>query len=134
VCNNNEKKSLLVIKKLKMMRRIKFLIASVLFCAMGYTGYTAYEKMTMSEAEKFMKANIEALTQDEGGGDTTYPGYFNKTKIIRNYSGCLSCEIESDAITPSVTIEINASGSLNYCKKGRAKDVCYKSMTGFTKF
>ena len=115
------------------MKKIKILVASVLCCAMGYTGYTAYEKMTMSEAEKFMIANVEALTSEESDNDT-YPGYFNKTKIIRNYNGCLNCEIESDAITPNITISINASGSLNYCKKGRASDVCYKSMTGFTKF
>lgn len=50
------------------MKKIKVLVASVLFCAMGYVGYTAHGKMTMSEAEKFMKANIEALTLDEPGG------------------------------------------------------------------
>lgn len=57
------------------MKRIKFLVASVLFCAMGYVGYTAHAKMTMSEAEKFMKANIEALTLDEpgGGGGSSTP-------------------------------------------------------------
>ena len=47
------------------MKKIKILVASVLCCAMGYTGYTAYEKMTMSEAEKFMIANVEALTSGE---------------------------------------------------------------------
>lgn len=116
------------------MKKVKFLIASVLFCAMGYTGYTAHEKMITSEAEKFLKANIEALTLGEGGGGDSYPGYFNKTKVIRNFNGCLSCEIEGDALTPNVTISRNASGSLNYCKKGKASNVCYKSMTGFTKF
>ena len=50
------------------MKKIKILVASVLCCAMGYTGYTAYEKTTMSEAEKFMIANVEALTSEE----TTY--------------------------------------------------------------
>ena len=50
------------------MKKIKILFASVLFCVMGYTGYTAHEYATMSDAEKMMKANIEALTQDEGGG------------------------------------------------------------------
>ena len=39
------------------MKKIKILFASVLFCVMGYTGYTAHEY-----------ANIDALTQDEGGG------------------------------------------------------------------
>lgn len=52
------------------MKRMKFLVASVLFCAMGYVGYTAHAKMTMSEAEKFMQANIEALTNGETSGDT----------------------------------------------------------------
>ena len=50
------------------MKKIKILVASVLCCAMGYTGYTAYEKMTMSEAKKSMIANVEALTSEE----TTY--------------------------------------------------------------
>lgn len=47
------------------MKKVKILIASVLFCAMGYTGYTAYEKMAVSNAEKFMKVNVEALTDGE---------------------------------------------------------------------
>ena len=47
------------------MRKIKFLIGLVLFCAMGYVGYIAHEKMNMSDAEKFMLANVEALTHDE---------------------------------------------------------------------
>ena len=47
------------------MEKIKILVASVLFCAMGYSGYIAYEKLTMSEAEKFMIANVEALTSPE---------------------------------------------------------------------
>lgn len=49
------------------MKRVKILVASVLFCAMGYVGYTTHEKMTMSEAEKFMQANVEALTDGESG-------------------------------------------------------------------
>ena len=54
------------------MKKIKILVASVLCCAMGYTGYTAYEKMTMSEAEKFMIANVEALTSNESGGESAH--------------------------------------------------------------
>ena len=30
------------------MKKIKILFASVLFCVMGYTGYTAHEYATMS--------------------------------------------------------------------------------------
>ena len=65
---NSEKKGIFVVKIMKAMKKIKILFASVLFCVMGYTGYTAHEYATMSDAEKTMKANIEALTQDEGGG------------------------------------------------------------------
>ena len=52
------------------MKKVKILVASVLFCAMGYVGYMAHEKMTMTEAEKFMLVNIEALTRDESGGSS----------------------------------------------------------------
>lgn len=63
------------------MKKIKILVASVLFCAMSYTGYTAYERVTIPEAEKFMQANVEALTSGEvpGGGNT--PG------LITCYNG-----------------------------------------------
>lgn len=64
---DNEKKILFVIKILKVMKKVKILVASVLFCAMGYVGYTAHEKMTMSSTERFMLANVEALTSVESG-------------------------------------------------------------------
>ena len=48
------------------MRKIKILVASLLFCAMSYAGYMGYERVTMSEAERFMQANVEALTLNEG--------------------------------------------------------------------
>ena len=64
---DNEKKTLFVMKKLKVINKVKILVASVLFCAMGYVGYTAHEKMTMSSTERFMLANVEALTSVESG-------------------------------------------------------------------
>lgn len=51
------------------MKKIKIAIATVVFCAMGYVGYTAHERMTMSETEKFMLANVEALTSGEVGSE-----------------------------------------------------------------
>lgn len=54
------------------MKRVKVLVASVLFCVMGYIGANAYEKMTTTEAEEFMKANVEALTSGEGGSGSAY--------------------------------------------------------------
>jgi len=73
---------------MKKMRKFKFLIASVLFCAMGYVGYIAHEKMTMSEAEKFMQANVEALTRDEGGTSTSWPCWSKQSASSDGYWRC----------------------------------------------
>lgn len=64
------------------MKKIKFIIASLLFCTMSYVGYTTYKQMSMSDAEKFMKANVEALTSGEGGApcqDTGYKKWYGTT-------------------------------------------------------
>lgn len=77
------------------MKRIKVLVVSVLFCAMGYTGYTAYEKMAMSEAEKFMQANVEALTLGEPGGGYEYPdGYAYSSKCNVKLGTWSHCRVE----------------------------------------
>ncbi len=69
---NNEKYFVLLSEKNSDMRKIKFLVASLLFCAMSYAGYMGYERVTMSEAERFMLANVEALTSGEGGSSTSW--------------------------------------------------------------
>lgn len=62
--------------------KVKFIIAATLFLAMVYAGYSVYESTTLTEAEKFMKANVEALTLDEpGGGGGSDPG------VIKCYNG-----------------------------------------------
>ena len=68
---DNEKKTLFVMKKLKVIKKVKILVASVLFCAMGYVGYTTYNQMSMSDFERFMQANVEALTRGEGSSGTS---------------------------------------------------------------
>jgi len=67
------------------MRKIKFLVASLLFCAMSYAGYVGYERVTMSEAERFMLANVEALTSGESSsGCYQTMGYCsNATGIVQ---------------------------------------------------
>lgn len=81
---------------MKVIKKVKVLVASVLFCAMGYTGYTAHEKMTMSEATKFMNANIEALTSNEpGGGGYEYPdGYPYTVKCGVKISTFSKCQVQ----------------------------------------
>ena len=81
------------------MRKIKFLVASVLFCAMGYVGYTAHEKMTMSETEKFLQANVEALTLGEPGGGTRYECYdryklYTSTGTLTTVRTCDICDYQ----------------------------------------
>jgi len=77
------------------MKKIKFLVASFLFCAMSYAGYMGYERVTMSEAERFMEANVEALTSGEnGGGKCGYAVYeydddwYEDTKKFRRCGDC----------------------------------------------
>ena len=84
------------------MKKVKILIASVLFCAMGYTGYTTYEKMAVSEAEKFMKVNVEALTEGEiiisGEKCSMWSGgvWCEKRHAMRKWSAKYCLEIDCD--------------------------------------
>ncbi len=42
---------------------------AAMFCAAAFAGYTAYDQATMTDAERMLMANLEALTSgDEGGG------------------------------------------------------------------
>lgn len=73
--------------------KVKFIIAATLFLAMVYAGYSVYESTTLTEAEKFMKANVEALTLDEpgggGGGGNDCPYCYN------GGPGATSCSIDA---------------------------------------
>jgi len=46
------------------MKRVRILLFVFTFAAMSFTGYTTYGKMTMTETEKLMLANIEAIAGD----------------------------------------------------------------------
>lgn len=81
------------------MKKIKIIVASVLFGVIGHVGYTAYEKMTMSEAEKFMQVNVEALTQSEEGVSTSWPCRSEEKAGSGGYWRCGNpCEWISGAI------------------------------------
>ena len=47
------------------MKKIKLLFSVAIFACMSVVGYTAYDNMGMSDVEKLMLANVEALTGDE---------------------------------------------------------------------
>lgn len=52
------------------MKKMKMTIVLVLFCAIGYVGLTAYKGATMSEIDKMMQANVEALANVETKGSS----------------------------------------------------------------
>lgn len=55
------------------MKKIKTVLMTLFVCALGYGSYTAYDYITMTDAERFLLQNIEALTSGEGGG-VSHPG------------------------------------------------------------
>ncbi len=53
------------------MKKIKMTIVAAMFCAAAFAGYTAYDRATMTDQERLMLANIEALTNiDEDSSET----------------------------------------------------------------
>lgn len=54
------------------MKKIKLFLGVALLGAMSFGVFSAYDYVTMNEDEKFLLANIEALTQLEPGGGTQY--------------------------------------------------------------
>ncbi len=46
------------------MKKIKMFAAVAMFCTAAFSGYTAYDQATMTDQERFMLANIEALTEE----------------------------------------------------------------------
>ncbi|MFI3261540.1 MAG: hypothetical protein R3Y26_01395 [Rikenellaceae bacterium] len=52
------------------MKKMKFFATAATFVVVataGYFGYTAYRISAMTDAERMIEANFEALTQDESG-------------------------------------------------------------------
>ncbi|MFI3261376.1 MAG: hypothetical protein R3Y26_00560 [Rikenellaceae bacterium] len=47
------------------MRKLKKILAVATFCAATVVGYNAYNNATMTEEERLIKANLEALSGDE---------------------------------------------------------------------
>ncbi|MFI3263201.1 MAG: NVEALA domain-containing protein [Rikenellaceae bacterium] len=52
------------------MKRIKFFTCALALCAMGMVGYNAYQNSTMTEEERLLMANIEALSSDSESDET----------------------------------------------------------------
>ena len=54
------------------MKKIKLFLSVAIFACMTVAGYSVYDTMTMSDTEKLMIANVEALTGSELNPDCPY--------------------------------------------------------------
>ena len=104
--------------------KVKFIIAATLFWAMGYAGYSVYKSMTLTKAEMFVKANVEALTTPEPGGGST-PG------LITCYNGgpgASSCSIDGgiEIVGSGVSVACSVSCRDGYYACCGIRCSCYK--------
>lgn len=51
------------------MKNLRKIMIVALFGAMSFGVYSTYEYTTMTNAERLMLRNVEALTEEEAGGD-----------------------------------------------------------------
>ncbi len=84
------------------MKKIKIMAAAMMLCAAGYMGYTAYESATMTDQERFMLKNIEALANNEVVTISCKP-YAELTCVFE----IVNAEGTSGTITISEHIRIN---------------------------
>lgn len=78
------------------MKKLKLFLGVALFGAMSFGAFSAYDYATMSEEERFLLANIEALTSDEVlegkicryKGTTSYGDYLPCTASYPNIGPC----------------------------------------------
>ncbi len=99
------------------MKRIKMLAAAAIFCTAGFAGYAAYDRATMTDEEKFMLANLEALTSGEPSGGIN---------LNFCYSGGDGNAIEGYKCAEGTTLFIlepdaNLSGTIYACSTNTSK-------------
>ena len=104
--------------------KVKFIITVTLFLAVVYAGYSVYESTTLTEAEKFMKANVEALTLNEPGGGSD-PG------LITCYNGgrgASQCSIDGgiEIVGSGVSVACSVTCREGYYACCGIRCTCYK--------
>lgn len=105
------------------------MLVALFVCALGYGSYSAYDYATMTDAERFLLANIEALAIEEPGGGNRgdREDYYNKTESYREYSASADANIREQGF--SVDWSSDVIVILNYCKWDRNRH-CYSQDTG----
>lgn len=87
------------------MKKGKVLLAAALLGTIGYGGYNAYANAVMSDAERMMLANVEALTINEpggGGADYEFPDAYPFTT---------TCNVETSKRSKCKVTVISCQGS-----------------------
>ncbi|MFR9502521.1 MAG: hypothetical protein SNJ28_08360 [Rikenellaceae bacterium] len=80
------------------MKKIKLFAAAAMIAMVataGYFGYTAYEYANMTDAERMMQANIEALTTFEVNNNTCYNSITTKEGSQVRYCGTCAYVVNS---------------------------------------
>lgn len=71
------------------MKKLKLFMFVALFGAMSFGAFTAYDYATMSEEERFLLANIEALSSSSEGAIVNGPGNTKYcAKCLTNHTYC----------------------------------------------
>lgn len=106
--------------------KIKMIMATTLFLTMVYAGYSVYESTTLTEAEMFIKANVEALTSGEpGGGGGSSPGLI---KCYNGGPGASQCSIDGgiDIVGSGVSVACSVTCKAGYYACCGIRCTCYK--------
>lgn len=75
------------------MRKIKLFLCVALFGAIGYGAFSAYDYYTMSEEERFLLENIEALAYDETSSDNVSFGCTGSSSNLYCFYRCGNCRM-----------------------------------------
>lgn len=93
------------------MKNLKLIFGTLILGAMVYGGTVAYSLATMSEQELRLIENIEALTEEEGGGGGIYNqtcyGAFSSFTAPNPYNVCGS-------VNPDPNVTTKCAGISNY--------------------
>lgn len=82
-------------KNIFKLNNVKFFAAAIAICGASLLGYNAYSNATMTDQERLLQQNLEALTDTEDGNDCKFVnGYSIFTS--RNGGGYDCCKVWKD--------------------------------------
>lgn len=113
----------------KNMMMSTFVVAALTIACYG--GVKVYKAFTPDSPNNLLLANVEALSNPEGGDSGEYPRYINKTD--KNSYKEFKTEVTVDTAGVKVSIDYSRTCTSYYtfCKHTRkAQDICYGNLNG----